>query len=233
MKKLSLIVFLLFLSAQIAISQCNPYYDFDDGTLIEMTNYDRKDRDEGKIVNEVVSYQKTGNGFVAVLNSKIYDKKDKMVNEGEYEILCEDGIIKIDMSKYLPQESLKMFENMEMETSGEMLTIPSQLSVGQELNDGFVKVEAKGDNSLTNTSMEMKFINRKVEAKEQLTTPAGTFDCLKIRYDMEGKTKMMGMGVPMNFSAVEWISEDVGVVKSESYNKNGKLIGYSLLTRYE
>ena len=34
-------------------------------------------------------------------------------------------------------------------------------------------------------------------------------------------------------SSKEWYAEGVGVVRSESYNKNGKLTGYSELTKFE
>jgi len=36
----------------------------------------------------------------------------------------------------------------------------------------------------------------------------------------------------METSSTEWFSKEVGMVKSESYNKKGKLISYSLLTAY-
>ena len=77
-----------------------------------------------------------------------------------------------------------------------------------------------------NISVDM--LNRKVDKKESITTPAGTYDCFALSYDSE-----MKMGMKMNFKIKEWISEGVGVVKSESYNKNGKLMGYSELTSFK
>ena len=40
----------------------------------------------------------------------------------------------------------------------------------------------------------------------------------------------MKMGLKQSFEIKEWIAEGVGAVKSETYNKNGKLMGYSELT---
>jgi hypothetical protein len=34
-------------------------------------------------------------------------------------------------------------------------------------------------------------------------------------------------------SAVEWIAEGVGIVKTESYNKKGKIESYQVLTKLE
>jgi hypothetical protein len=67
--------------------------------------------------------------------------------------------------------------------------------------------------------------NRKVEAVENLTTPAGTFECYKISYDIA--TKMM---VNVKAKATEWYSNGVGMVKSETYSTDGKLIGSNVLT---
>lgn len=75
-------------------------------------------------------------------------------------------------------------------------------------------------------NMTMEMVDRKVEGKESLTTSAGTFDCYVISYTTE-----MKMGLNTMFKNKEWIAEGVGMVKSENYNKNGKLMGYSELTK--
>jgi len=46
--------------------------------------------------------------------------------------------------------------------------------------------------------------DRKVEAKESITSEAGTWDCYKITYNIESKIAIMGAGVPMNLQATEW-----------------------------
>jgi hypothetical protein len=69
--------------------------------------------------------------------------------------------------------------------------------------------------------------NRKVEALESITTPAGTFECYKLTYDMEIKSM-----IKMTVKATQWVARNVGAVKTESFDKNGKLVGYSLLTAF-
>ena len=39
--------------------------------------------------------------------------------------------------------------------------------------------------------------------------------------------------ITVRMSAVEWMSREVGCVKSESYDKKGKRIGSTLLTKLE
>jgi hypothetical protein len=47
----------------------------------------------------------------------------------------------------------------------------------------------------------------------------GVLIVFKITYDMETVTKI----IKVKSSSVEWIADGVGVVKTESYNKKGKL----------
>ena len=70
--------------------------------------------------------------------------------------------------------------------------------------------------------------NRTVEAVENITTRAGTFKCFKISYDIETKAVMT-----FRAKGTEWIAKDIGVIRSENYNKNGKLTGYSELASLE
>ena len=86
---------------------------------------------------------------------------------------------------------------------------------------------------MANMTMTIKILNRKVESKESITTPAGTFSCFKITYDMESSTKIMGMNTNVKLSSIDYLAEGIGVVKTESYDKKGELSGYSLLTAYK
>ena len=67
--------------------------------------------------------------------------------------------------------------------------------------------------------------NRKVEARESYTCPAGTFECLVI-----SQTTQTKMVMKIETSSKEWYAKEIGMVRSEFYNKKGVLKGYSLLT---
>ncbi|MFN0275221.1 MAG: hypothetical protein ACKVPJ_05725, partial [Chitinophagales bacterium] len=55
----------------------------------------------------------------------------------------------------------------------------------------------------------------------------GSFECVKF-----SETIHMKMLFKVTAKSITWMAEDVGVVKSESYNDKGKLEGYSLLTKF-
>ncbi|MBE0641630.1 MAG: hypothetical protein IH599_06305 [Bacteroidales bacterium] len=119
---------------------------------------------------------------------------------------------------------LGSLEGMEMEVSGDELEIPEKLSVGQTLDDGEIVIKVMNQ-GMAMMNMAVKVFNRKVEAKEKITTPAGSFDCYKLSYDVESKVMLK-----ISSKGEEWIAEGIGVVKTATYSKAGKLTGYSLIT---
>lgn len=226
MKKIAFLLFSVILSEVSA--QCdNPYYQLKEGTLIVMENFDKKDKLQGKTESKVTKFDETSTGFTATISAIVYDKKDKITSEGDYELKCENGSIKIDMSGLIPAESMAAFRDMEIDVTMDQLEYPSNLEAGQILNDASIEIAVSG------SSMPMKLIfditDRKVEGKETITTPAGTFECYKISYNTHSKM----MIINMNMRNVEYLSDKFGAVKTETYKSNGNLIGYTLITKYE
>ena len=75
--------------------------------------------------------------------------------------------------------------------------------------------------------LTINITNRKVVGVESVTVPAGTFECFKITYDMETK-----LGFKASSSAVQWLNKGAGSVKTESYDKKGKLLGTTVLNEF-
>lgn len=119
---------------------------------------------------------------------------------------------------------------MDIKVDADQLDYYANLSVGQNLKDATMLIDVAATGAETAMSMSMlkmvvNITNRKVEAKETITITADTFDCYKITYDVEMKTI-----VKIQAKAVEWFCPGLGMVKQESYNKNGKLTGSSELS---
>jgi hypothetical protein len=95
------------------------------------------------------------------------------------------------------------------------------------LPDGELKMVVKSG-SATIITITLNISNRKVEGREDITTDAGTFSSYKLSYDISTKAGF----ITTNSNVIEWISEGVGLVKSETYNRRGRLAGYSVLTGY-
>lgn len=217
---ISILISVLFVSSSFGQDSCSMYYPFEEGTTFQITGYDKK----GK-TNSVIDYSITDvTGNTATINTKISDQKGKEITTTDYEITCDDSGISIDFSSMMNPEMFAQYKDMELDITGTNIEIPNDLSVGQELKDATMNMAMNMGGMKMNMTMEM--VDRKVEGKESLTTSAGTFDCYVITYTTE-----MKMGLNTMFKNKEWIAEGVGMVKSENYNKNGKLMGYSELTK--
>jgi hypothetical protein len=222
---LPLLFTLFFLKSN---AQCtNPFYQFKEGTIMEIEHYDANGKPQSKNETRVISWSTTSSGYEATLGYKLFDKKGKQYAEGEYKMECIDGIIRIEMSAFVPDESMQAFQDMEMEMKMDNLEFPPDLTEGQTLKDASFEMIAK--NSPIPMNLNFTITDRKVEGRESVTTPAGTFNCFKISEITH--TKMM---ISNNeFKTVQYLAEKYGSVKTETYRSNGKLMGYSLLTRFE
>ena len=227
MKKIafSLLATLFISSGTIFGQDCAFYYPKQEGATLEITNYDRKDKVTGKTVQKITNVQESGNSMKATIQMKSYDDKDELIFESDMDVMCKDNVFNLSMENFVNGQQMSAFSEADVTIDSDNLRYPANMKPGQELNDGEITVSVKNAGMPT-MNMTTTISNRKVEGKEKLTTPAGTFDCYKISYDITSK-----MMVSVTLKAVEWISMDAGVVKSESYKSNGKLIGYSLLTK--
>lgn len=227
MKKSVFSVLFILASIVAANAQCNEYYVMQDGSSWEYQTFNPKGKVTGKNQQTVTAFSKNANGYIATVNSIMLDDKGKEVMKGDLEFKCENGTMFMDMRNFISEEQLKAFSSYEMKVEATSLQIPSTLSAGESLRDGKLTITATG------APFPMKMIvtitDRKVEAKETITTPAGTFDCFKITSKMILENHM-GVKITNQMATVEWIAPKVGTVKSESFNK-GKSAGYTVLSK--
>lgn len=225
MKKLLLsATFCVFAGAGVFAQDCPMYYPDVVNAQLEYKQYDKKDKLTGSSVQQITDIQKTGNGTTMKVSVETFDDKGKSVGKADLAARCENGIYYIDMKNLMGQQSLEAYKDMEMKVEGGNLEMPSSMKAGDALKDGNMKISfSSGGMNIMN--MTFTVTNRKVDAVESVTTPAGTFECYKISYDIA--TKMM---VNVKTKGVEWYAKDVGLVKSETYSTDGKLLGYNVLT---
>jgi len=229
MKRLIFTSFILTVFLFNALAQdCSFYFPTKVGTIVTTTYYDKKGKENSKLHQKVLDY-KEGDNFQEV---KVQNRTEAQGSEDvpdsllihEFTIRCENGDFNVNWDAYMGS-TLDKYQGMDLEVSSENLSIPSNLKEGQTLPDATidVKVVNQGMKLLT---IHMIIKNRKVAGFEKVTTPAGTFDCVKLTNDAETK---MGF-IKITTSTAQWMAEGVGVVKTENYDKKGKLENYSLVT---
>jgi hypothetical protein len=226
MKQLLLIAVFCYSSVAALIAQdCPMYYPAKENTQMEYKQYDKKGGLSGSSVQKITGIKKSAGSTEVAISSESFDAKGKSLGTANLKARCEGGVFFIDMSNYLNQQSTDAYKDMEMSVEGGSLEMPSGMKAGDALKDGDLKMSFSSG-GMTVMNMSVSITNRKVEAVENLTTPAGTFECYKISYDIA--TKMMGINVKMK--GIEWYAKNVGMVKSETYNKDAKLQGSTVLS---
>lgn len=203
---------------------CEFYFPAREGALIEMKHYTEKDKLSGTSIMRVLSRVENDQGLELTVESEFLDEKENSQTKGQLVLRCSGGVFYMDMKNYFDQQALAQYEDMDIEIEASDPELPANMHPGMALKDASMtmKVKSGGMNMFT---FQVDLTNRKVEAREEITTPAGVFDCFKITYDIE--TKML---MKISARGAEWMCRDVGMVRSESYNKNGKLTGYTVLT---
>lgn len=231
MKKTALYLFVLAFGMGLSTAQepCSKYYPMEEGTSFQYTMYDKKGKTEGTTDYKITNVSTDGGTTSATFEFKFVDNKGEEVFNSDYSISCSGDGIKIDYASLFPNQMMKQYEEMglEMDISGTDIQLPNDLSVGKELEDANVAIAMSMSGIKMNVSVDQT--NRKVEKKESITTAAGTFECYLITETTTSKT--MGAAHEMNNKL--WLAEGVGMIKQESYKKNGNLISSMELTKYD
>lgn len=209
-------------------NSCSKYYPLEKGSSFQYTMYDKKDKVEGVTDYIISEVEESAGATTATMQLTFTDDKGKNVLESDYKITCTGDGIKIDYESLFPSQMKKQYEDMgmEMDITGTDIEIPNNLSVGQNLEDANVNVSM--DMGAMKMNINVETYDRKVEKMESVTTSAGTFDCYLITENSKSKVMMANQ----EMSNKVWISEGVGMVKQESYGKNGKLMSRMELTKF-
>ena len=212
-------------------AQCDIYIPMKKGTAYEMTMYNDRDKVSGTVtyfVKEVMN-----DGQDAEMANEVKNEKGKLLSTSNYTIHCQNGQMSIDLKSMIPAQTLDGYKDMDIKANGNgVLLLPANLSVGQTLPDATSSwdISSKGTTTIM-TTLSISITNRQVVSKESIVTPAGTYDCFNITANMKMVTAIMGMEIPFEVSSEEYYCPGVGLVKSVSYSKSGKLQGYNVLSK--
>ena len=203
---------------------CSDYFPQKEGAILEYVNYDKKGKVTGGSEMTFKDKKQTAEGISAVFASSFKDDQGEVLFENEVQVECRNGVLYLDASNLLDPATMSAYESMDVKVTGENLELPLDAPAGTVLADGGVTaVVSSGGMKIMTISVNMS--NRKIVAREKIETPAGTFDCIKYTYDAHSQ---MGF-VKVNLTGVEWYNHEVGTIRSESYDKKGKLSGYTIL----
>lgn len=193
---------------------CTNYFFLQNNKTIEMTVYNRKGDPDGRQVYAVSDVSNGGGTTTGKFNSEGFNKKGKSIVKGTGTVQCKDGILMVDLKVMMPQATQEQFAQADAKFDNVYIEYPNNMKPGDQLKDATMNLDI--NNKGMKQSIAMTVNNRKVEAKESVTTPAGTWDCFKISSHTKVTIKTMGIGVPMNIDGYEWYAPGFGIVKTET-----------------
>lgn len=230
MRKLFFLFALALSSATLLVAQddCVGFFPKEEGTTLVKSNYDANKNVLSTITYVVnKTYQYPGEterqiGFV------ISDAFGKVIDEGDMEVRCKDGSFYMKMTNVALTPGILKILTDNTEIAGEFLDYPDIFSTPPsedvfKIDRGEFSIRSKSDRK---ELVNIKVSNRKFMKEEIVTTPAGTFNAYKVTFDVNvTENKKV-----TKYKGTEWYADNAGIVKSEVYDANKKLVSYSELT---
>jgi hypothetical protein len=188
---------------------------------------------QGKPTGSVTYYFKEVNTSSAPNTALVVveniDTKGKVVSTNEVTYKCDGNAFSIDMHATINPSSMNAYKDMSVTGEASYLDFPNNMSEGTALQDAllFLRVYDKSNNEFA--TITSKIFNRKTLTAEAVQTASGNYNCIKISANGYFMIKTLGLGIPIETSTIEWWSNGIGLVKSETYNKSNKLVSTMVL----
>ncbi len=223
MKTLFLIA-TIFLSSMLIKAQ-EVFFPSKVGVVLEYKNYDNKNSETGTTRYTITKVNKMGNDMDITYIILKMDKDKKVQFDDEITVHYKDDKLHFDMSSIFRQSILKEKGELpkNFKISGSDVITPSYLKVADKLPNSHVDMAIK--RGIINIKIAINITNRTVEALENITVPAGSFEAFKVNSEMSAKASIINR----SSTSTEWLVKGIGMVKSESYNKKGELESYTEL----
>jgi hypothetical protein len=222
MYKLLLLLGAVVCSLATYSQDCNGYYFLQNNKTVEMAIYDKKGEQSGKQVYSVTNASTSGNETTADLKSEMFNKKGKSMATSQAKVKCNGGVMMMDMKMSMPQQPGAPSNNTDVKAENIYIEYPNDMNVGDDLKNASMHMDI--DNNGMKQSIDMEVFDRKVEAKEKITTPAGSWDCYKISFKSNFRMKTMGIGVPMKIEGIEYFAPGFGIVKTQSKHGGTEIV---------
>jgi hypothetical protein len=223
MKKLlfltSIMLIVMVLKAQ------ETFFPTKEGTVLFYQTFDKKDMLTNSVRYTIKHLNRNGNNLDITYLVESIDPKDKLSFKEEITIHQKGDKLYLDMGNFVNKAAFQ--QNGEIPASiqinGNSMEVPLNPKPGDLLSDANVEMALKM--GFVNMKISAQVTNRKVDAIEDITVKGGSFKS----YKFSSEVNSSAMGIKVKSTVNEWYVKGVGIVKSESYDKTGKLQSHTEL----
>lgn len=220
---------LISLFAAGAMAQdCTFFFPQTEGTKMVRKGYDAKGNLKNVMTYKVDKVQSMPSGTEVDAAYVFADANGNPIVKGELECSCQDGEFFMNMGDLVSYPTAVSMIDDDVAVTGDFMNYPNAFAGNMEGDDDYYFDDAniriyskKNKKKRANISIH----DRAYQKMENVTTPAGTFDCAKVRYNMDVNSpdgRITGYGY-------EWYAPNVGVVRTELYDPNNNLQSYTVL----
>lgn len=216
-------ILLFLLTFQINAQQgCNQYFPFEHFRLMTFGSYDAKDRYESSQTWEVRELKEENGEKIAIVHLIIREADGRRMVDTEFTARCANETYFISMEAFhLNDLSASMTDGIDIDIRGDDLSLPNELREGMTLPDARMEVAIRG---LIPINVDMHVHNRKVDSRTTVSVPVGQLQTWKISYDTTVRA-----GLSVRGSTIDYVAEKYGTVRTENFNRRGRLQSYSVL----
>ena len=209
---------MLALTLSIANAQ-NTFFPTKVGVVQVYEHKNDKGKTESFTQQTIKNVEGSGSNMTISYVAENLDKNRKPLSnppvEISYKVIIKDDVVVLDMNQMfanLPQDM-----RVAMEITGVPMELPGNLQPGQSLKDANMTMTM--DMGIMKMKTEIKMTEGKCLAIEDVSVPAGTFECHKITQTVT--TTIMKR--PVVTRTVSWYAPGTGIVKTELYDDKDKL----------
>jgi len=228
MKKIVLIMSLIAFAFSAISQNCETYIPTTVGTKVTTQHFDKKDKLTSTVTTEIKSVEMIDGKQQVVVETQSVDADGIPSEKTELTYCCNGDVFEVDTKSMLDQGQMGAYESMQIEYTFENLQYPPKMTAGMQLKDGFVEAVVTNE-GIKMVTIRVDVKDSKVEAIESITVPAGTYDAAKINQTIVSKTGF----ITIQMQSIQWMVNGIGAVRTETYNKKGKLVGYSVVSMVE
>lgn len=224
-----LYIALVSLLAGSAMAQdCTFFFPQKEGTQLIRRGYDAKGNLRNVMISKVDKVTTLPEGTEVEADFVYTDAAGNEISKGELECSCQNGEFYMDMKDVVSFPTALSLINSDVVITSDFMNYPNTFSDTMDeggnyyFDDANIKLYNKNNKK---ERANVSIYNRQFVKNEKIKTPAGDFDCAKVSYNVDiltPKGRESGYGY-------EWYAPNLGVVRSEMYDKENDLQSYTVL----
>ncbi|MBD2768317.1 hypothetical protein IC235_10470 [Hymenobacter sp. BT664] len=166
------------------------------------------------------------------LKSGLYSPSNQVLQQQDLSYLCRHDTVFTDGLDEINYEGLKPFRDRRFAYEGSSLAWPNQPTPNTALPQGGAMVQVSSP-SVSVAKVRTLVHQRKVQAGQtSVTVPVGTFNCYVVESQRELATEArVDLTLKSTGRQVDYYDPAVGLIKTEYYDKGGKLVQARVLAR--